>query len=1007
MGIPGNTLLSSSPMYTPHTEAKYISERANQRRLHTVQTLKDATAAEKEAVAIVKARELEEMKVYFDEVLGGLEERGYSLADFMEYVFNLTTRFQSRYDWRWRGFFAHKPVVQQLLSYWSSARAQTTHILIWNWEYQLVRKVVAQEAQHITSSGMLSKVKKTVNEDFFLNFSLHGISTSLRALSPTAFSIFDVYSSTKRQEKTGSKGFLKRHKVLAGSVALALLNGHSQNNSYTQAVCGTYLMATGTQWQHFSVLHGIGFSMGYSSIISQETKTKVTANKLAAKRARAPGTLWQLSEACRATARALTLTGLFLVMYDNINMMVRITEQILGRKNTQENGTCATEVALHDTKLEDLLTVDLDRGITNVLPLTVENLEFTDTEAKFFHDNMIHTILHIIVRYGGEGFEHLKEDLEKAQPISTDKITVHQSMIHPLPAMEIDENSTKGNIEVIEAINKELGLDVNSPSYIKYVKILAGDQLTIARQRSILQVRLGHKSGAQSWKHIVLMPGLFHAKIADCHGVLHTHFGKPNAGFRSPGSLGFHNTVLDRLPITLTSLPPFQTCCDLIMVSLYARILHCLLLVSKKASLEDYAEDCSWEDLVGHAEQIYDEFANADRVQELRELRLPDEHCRDAELAAKAKGQKKSKEHLPHIKKGDMVFENTILFVRDALLTREFADTIKAGDSGRVILILKLFAFTYRGNGRSKYAHEMLHVLHNIVNVWSDGLRHTILHNWLLCPTNKANAFVEVDLVQEHLNLWIKKIYKADGDTHSWDWLAFVSPCVDILCRLATLINRNLGSRQGNKHTIPDLDKDIHSLMASLTEHEVYVKKDGRVLDDDEMSAPDVLSVGAAALTHGTTSNPLQDFNAQFDQLRQRRELIPVSDLTEYLPQPLRSSPILIPEGCPAGTATLFDAFTSENAPEMITAAGDNLTADLNPLPVLVPINLPDDEDEEDEQTPDEDLFADSPTLTRLDSADVDLDMDDDWMLDPEPDSGSDYRSEDEANIQRSGSESG
>ncbi|KAJ6579449.1 hypothetical protein B0H10DRAFT_1962858 [Mycena sp. CBHHK59/15] len=82
------------------------------------------------------------------------------------------------------------------------------------------------------------------------------------------------------------------------------------------------------------------------------------------------------------------------------------------------------------------------------------------------------------------------------------------------------------------------------------------------------------------------------------HGVLHTHFGKPGAGFRSPGSLGFHNTVLDRLPITLTSLPPFRTCRDLIMISLYARILHCLLLVSKKATLEDYAKDCdSWSTL--------------------------------------------------------------------------------------------------------------------------------------------------------------------------------------------------------------------------------------------------------------------------------------------------------------------------------------------------------------------------------------------------------------------------
>lgn len=405
--------------------------------------------------------------------------------------------------------------------------------------------------------------------------------------------------------------------------------------------------------------------------------------------------------------------------------------------DTQENGTCATEVPLHNAKLDSLLAADLDKSILEAPLLTIENLELTDSEANFFRENMIHTILRMIIRYGGEDFEDWKPELEESQPVSSEKIAVHQSSIHPLPAMEIDENSTKGNIEVMQAIDKELGLDESDPDHVKYVRIIAGDQLTIARQRSILQVRLGHESGAQAWKHIVLMPGLFHVKIADCHGVLQTHFGKPSAGRRSPGSLGFHNTVLDRLPITLTSLPPFRTCRDLIMVSLYARILHCLLLVSGKDSLENYAKNCSsWSALKQHAEQIYDMFANPDHIQELRERRVPEERRRDAEFAAKAKGQKKpvdptqpsQKKQFPaHIKKGDMVFENAVLFIRDALLTREFADAVKAGDSGRIVLVLKQWAFCYRGNGRTKYAHEMLHVLHNLVNVWSDDLRYVIL----------------------------------------------------------------------------------------------------------------------------------------------------------------------------------------------------------------------------------------------------------------------------------------
>ncbi|KAK7019993.1 hypothetical protein R3P38DRAFT_1236976 [Favolaschia claudopus] len=598
----------------------------------------------------------------------------------------------------------------------------------------------------------------------------------------------------------------------------------------------------------------------------------------------------------------------------------------------------------------------------------MEHLLFNDEEAQFHDKNMVHTILRIIVRHGGEGMKKWQKDLDAMQPKSSETISVHKTPIHPLPTMDIDENSITGNIEVIDAINQSLGLDVDDPSYPKYVQIIAGDQLTIARQRSILGVRLGHESGAHSWRHIVLMPGLFHAKIADCHGLLETHFGKASAGTRSPGSLGFHNTVLDRLPITLTSLPPFRTCRDLIMVSLYARILHCLLLVSGKDSLEEYNKAVnSWPTVVTHAEAIYRTYANADRVQELREQRVPDERKRDSDAKVANKG-KKSDEPLPHVKKGDMVFENAVLFLRDALLTREFTDAIKAGDSGRVVNILRLWVFSYRGSGRSKYAHEMLHLLHNLICAWFKELRHVILQNWLINPTGKPNSFVEIDLAQEHLNFWIKKIYKADGDGHSWDWLAMISPCVDILRTLATRIHADLGARQGLKHTIPNLDKDIAALMDSLNEHDVYTLQPGRVLDDDEQPVPDIVSVGMAALTHGTSITPLAEFNQQFNTLRKRRRLTPIADLL----------PLLNPQSTSQTTSSSAAIPTPSSSTVQPTSEDD--FAD---MPGLADIPDSDEEPEDDAEEEDEDLFAESPTLTRLNAGDVALDMDvEEWNLD-------------------------
>ena len=93
------------------------------------------------------------------------------------------------------------------------------------------------------------------------------------------------------------------------------------------------------------------------------------------------------------------------------------------------------------------------------------------------------------------------------------------------------------------------------------------------------------------------------------------------------------------------------------------------------------------------------------------------------------------------------------------------------------MLVLKIWAFSFRGNGRTKYAHEMLHLIHNIKHVWPKETRYFIVvevvipgilififrdivfNNWLLNPSGKPNSWVEVDLMQEHMNFWIKVVF--------------------------------------------------------------------------------------------------------------------------------------------------------------------------------------------------------------------------------------------------------
>ncbi|KAL0563883.1 hypothetical protein V5O48_018177 [Marasmius crinis-equi] len=382
----------------------------------------------------------------------------------------------------------------------------------------------------------------------------------------------------------------------------------------------------------------------------------------------------------------------------------------------------------------------------------------------------------------------------------------------------------------------------------------------------------------------------------------------------NPSCITRNNTTLNRLPLTLTSLPNYRTCLDIIHVSLYARILHCLLIVSNQPSLEAYGKSVkSFRQLQDDAAEVYDRFVSTNRVHELR-----------------------SKRELFGRDHGDVVFENAVLFNRDALYSYELGRAVKAGDSGRVVLVLKVWALSFRGSGRTKYAHEMLHLIHNLTRVWPKEVKEIVLKNWLVNTTGKANRFLEADLLQEHLNYWIKVFYKAHGSNLSWEWIAMIAPCVNILRHLAAVMNASLGSRQGSRHTKVDLQHDIAVLMKSYVENEVYEVHNGRTIDnDDSQIFKDNVTAGLDALMNGN-NNPLTEYNADFKRL-QRAAPNPLNS------PPIRQEPIL-PTLPPTPT---LESYSPNCVPsDSISISSSTAALPINSqLPVGLSADIPMDDD--------------------------------------------------------------
>lgn len=220
--------------------------------------------------------------------------------------------------------------------------------------------------------------------------------------------------------------------------------------------------------------------------------------------------------------------------------------------------------------------------------------------------------------------------------------------------------------------------------------------------------------------------------------VANEHWGPVNSN--APWSLWRMNTLLARKAISVgwkaKKLTPFRPTLELVSkLVLPANILDAFRLESRSPLTTNHSLD-AWVENVNEyaaiqavATKVRDRLCSSKRIQTL--CRLP-EHLRDHTL------------------------ENIILFNRDTLILREFFHAIKRGDIGSVINVLWFWLHQFRGTGMMpKYSDALFEVLMTLKSM-EPRLRHAYEVNWLVNLSGRANAFKEVDLLQEHQNFWAK-----------------------------------------------------------------------------------------------------------------------------------------------------------------------------------------------------------------------------------------------------------
>lgn len=230
------------------------------------------------------------------------------------------------------------------------------------------------------------------------------------------------------------------------------------------------------------------------------------------------------------------------------------------------------------------------------------------------------------------------------------------------------------------------------------------------------------------FQHIENVPGAFHMKMIAATNILKNHYGPPNTD--AAESLWTHIKVLKRKHVSLDKSQMYKPTLEVIQISLFARILDCWKISTKHDTLSAYAKKKpTFDEVWKNAREIVDCFANSRSLSRMR--RKPAEER-------------------------DMVLENSCLFIRDSLLLIEACAAVKAGDSGRLNGVRRFWMFAFWGAGSHNYGLECFFLEQNLRYEWNDGMKEAFFNNCLFNTKGRANCWVEPDLVQEHMNFWIK-----------------------------------------------------------------------------------------------------------------------------------------------------------------------------------------------------------------------------------------------------------
>ncbi|KAI1790500.1 hypothetical protein LXA43DRAFT_973673 [Ganoderma leucocontextum] len=429
----------------------------------------------------------------------------------------------------------------------------------------------------------------------------------------------------------------------------------------------------------------------------------------------------------------------------------------------------------------------------------------------------------------------------------------HKTRIRPLAPAAKNESITTELRDALIDILGQLGQHAND--YVLRVFPIGGDGLTFEKAVLLKQLLQFQTDPFQRFDLIYPFLETWHAQWTYLSLIYESHFGPLLTN--DPSSLGHSATKINQKRPSNLSKVDYYPALYTAYIVLDARMLDCwrTVLISDDEDLFEHFENVdeqnvpSLETLREHARTLHnrystqrawvaamqggdaaldagwvsgDPWTHPSTEQLDQGPIIPPAAEEDKDKSPRSASSTESESSSSHASSGadsesegqafsgDRTLAQSILFMRDAMVSRDASHAVAMGDVGRMWEDLKMICILELES--------------------SPSLREAFLRNWLVNPSGQPGRTMEGDLYQEHLNRELEEAISRGGS--EWDSRFIRKVVAPNVQRFIELKNEwgtgvGLAERRG-RHVVPHSRPEIRTLLATYKAEHLHRFRSGR-----------------------------------------------------------------------------------------------------------------------------------------------------------------------------------